>query len=90
VSLGLGAVLASPPAARAQTFYGLAGGLSYGGPEPSGQSYTHGFAVQASVGRQFAQRLGVRIDAFTSGFDDIRPIYAPALCAVGYPSCHGP
>ncbi len=87
VSLGVALLLAYTPAALAQTFYGLAGGLNYSGPVPSGDSYSHGFAVQASVGRQLTRRLGVRLDAFASRFDDSRPMPVCILILQPPPGC---
>ena len=67
------AILFTPsPAVRAQRFYGLAGGLNYAGPTTFGtqgdEHYTRGFALQASGGRQFGDRLGARLDAFLNHF----------------------
>jgi hypothetical protein len=57
----------------AQTFYGIAGGLNYAGALPDAnplpdEHYTRGFALQASVGRQFGDQFGVRLDAFVNHF----------------------
>src|SRR5689334_8648803 len=57
----------------AQTFYGIAGGLNYAGALPDAnplpnEHYTRGFAMQASVGRQFGDRLSVRLDALVNHF----------------------
>jgi hypothetical protein len=88
LSLGVIALLASPGTASAQTFYGLSAGLNYSGPAPAGDTFTQGFAVQASVGRQLVPGLSVRLDAFTSRFDDSRPTvacpcpsFSPGCCA---------
>jgi len=61
------------PAIAAQTFYGIAGGLNYAGSLPDAnplpdEHYTRGFAIQGSVGRQFSDRFGVRLDAFVNHF----------------------
>jgi len=55
------------PAIAAQTFYGIAGGLNYAGSLPD-EHYTRGFVIQGSVGRQFGDRFGVRLDAFVNHF----------------------
>ena len=86
LSLGVIALLASPGTAFAQTFYGLSAGLNYSGPAPAGDSFTQGFAVQASVGRQLVPGLSVRLDAFTSRFDDSRPS-AACPCPLSSPGC---
>ncbi len=86
LSLGVIALLASPGTASAQTFYGLSAGLNYSGPAPAGDSFTQGFAVQASVGRQLVPGLSVRLDAFTSRFDDSRPS-AACPCPTSSPGC---
>jgi len=60
------------PSVGAQSFYGLAGGLNYAGPTTFGtqgdEHYTRGFALQASVGRQFGDRVGARLDALLNHF----------------------
>ncbi len=86
LSLGVIALLASPGTASAQTFYGLSAGLNYSGPAPAGDSFTQGFAIQASVGRQLVPGLSVRLDAFTSRFDDSRPT-AACPCPLSSPGC---
>ena len=86
LSLGVIALLVSPGTASAQTFYGLSAGLNYSGPAPAGDSFTQGFAVQASVGRQLVPGLSVRLDAFTSRFDDSRPT-AACPCPLSSPGC---
>jgi hypothetical protein len=68
LSLGFILLVVVQPALPAQTFYGIAGGLNYAGPAPSDEHYTRGFALQASVGRQFGDRFGVRLDAFVNHF----------------------
>jgi hypothetical protein len=81
----------------AQTFYGIAGGLNYAGALPDAnplpnEHYTRGFAVQGSVGRQFSDRFGVRLDAFVNHFavqaTEIRAFACPmgALCDGSQPN----
>src|SRR5690242_4702784 len=76
-SLTLALLFFSSPTVCAQGYYGLAGGLNYAGPAPDGQQgpqhYTRGFAVQTSVGRQFGDRLGARLDAFLNHFTVQQP-----------------
>ncbi len=90
VPLAFVLLLATSPAVCAQSFYGLAGGLNYAGPAPSGpqgdQHYTRGVAVQASVGRQFGDRLGVRLDAFVNHFAVQQPpVFVALMCPNGGP-----
>jgi hypothetical protein len=66
-------LLAVSSVSSAQTFYGMAGGLNYAGSLPDAnplpdEHYTRGFAIQGSVGRQFGDRFGVRLDAFVNHF----------------------
>jgi hypothetical protein len=49
-------------------FVVLSSVVNYVLPKSSVDSYTQAFAVQASLGRQLAPRLGVRLDASTSRF----------------------
>jgi len=85
------------PAIAAQTFYGIGGGLNYAGSLPNAnplpdEHYTRGFAIQGSVGRQFSDRFGVRLDAFVNHFAvqaiENRAIACPmgALCVGSQPS----
>jgi hypothetical protein len=69
---GLAGLLASSPVLTAQTSYGVSLGLNYIGPAPSGNSYSQGFAVQASVGRQLWPGFSVRLDALATRVDDAR------------------
>ncbi len=86
VPLGFALLLATSPALPAQNFYGLAGGLNYAGPVPAGlqgnERYTRGFALQASLGRQFGGRLGARLDAFVNHFAVQQP---PQVVGVACP-----
>jgi hypothetical protein len=90
-------LVAVQPALPAQTFYGIAGGLNYAGPVPlpnpqSDEHYTRGFALQASVGRQFGDRVGVRIDAFFNHFAVQQPpLFVGVMCPMGSSApCGGP
>lgn len=85
------------PAIAAQTFYGVAGGLNYAGSLPDAnplpdEHYTRGFAIQGSIGRQFGDRFGVRLDAFVNHFavqaTEIRAFACPmgALCDGAQPN----
>jgi hypothetical protein len=58
----------------AQTFVELGGGWNYLAPPPAGQSYGHGFDVQASIGRQFTPDFLIRFDAFTNQFAETVPL----------------
>jgi hypothetical protein len=91
-SLGLVSLLAAP-SAFAQTFYGLSLGLTSAGPAPAAswpvpEYFSQGFAVQASVGRQVVPGfLSVRLDAFTSRFNDIRPTLSGIVPCSSSGSC---
>ena len=93
VWLGLALRLAAPTTAFAQTFYGLAAGVNvarmvavdvYQGFH--GHT-SHGFAVQASVGRRLTRRLGWRVDAFASQVTYTQPSdFAGVMCAYPPPA----
>ncbi len=90
VPLAFALLLTTSPALSAQTFYGLAGGLNYAGPAPAGpqgnERYTRGFALQASLGRQFGDRLGARLDAFVNHFAVQQPPQlVGVMCPIGGP-----
>ncbi|HXI64347.1 MAG TPA: hypothetical protein VNH14_07580 [Gemmatimonadales bacterium] len=77
------------PAIAAQTFYGVAGGLNYAGPDLANfqfadDHYTHGLALQLSVGRQFGDRFAMRMDGLINRFVVQQPfvIVAP-MCPQG-------
>jgi hypothetical protein len=80
-------LLACPRPTGAQTFVEFAGGWNYVGPAPTpgSESYTHGFNVRASIGRPISSRLLLRLDAFTSRFDETTTTYTypPGPCAFG-------
>jgi hypothetical protein len=86
-ALALGCLLAFPAAARAQTFFELGGGWNYVAPahagDPAADKYSRGFNVRASLGRQLAPGFRLRLDAFTSQFDD--KYYPPMFCTDLYP-----
>jgi hypothetical protein len=54
----------------------------------SAERYSHGFALQVSVGRQFSHRLGARLDAFVAHFGVELPPRL-ALCAFSCTSVSG-
>ncbi len=92
VSLGLALLLACPSAALAQMFYSFGGGLNVTRQVPVGPAglfqgnTSHGFAAQASVGRQLTRRFGWRLDAFVSRFDLTQPSdFAGVLCVYNPP-----
>ena len=74
------------PAIAAQTFLGIAGGLNYSRLAPQfAETYTHGFAAQVSMGRQFGSRFGARLDAFTEHFT-VQEL-SPLAVACPLPGC---
>jgi len=77
IAIGLACHLICAPAASAQTFVELGGGWTYLAPAPAGESYSRGFNIRASVGRQIAPHFRWRIDAFRSEFDATRQYYPP-------------
>ncbi len=85
---------AGPVAAPAQTFWGLAGGLNYAGPVPASaqmdERFTHGFAAQASLGRELSSRFGVRLDALVSQFAFQQQPFDTVFCIQIIPSPCGP
>lgn len=88
VWLGLALRLAAPTTASAQTFYGMAAGVNVARTVPVDRydglhgHTSHGFAVQASVGRRLTRRLGWRVDAFASQVSYTQPSdFAGVLCA---------
>ena len=97
LSLGFVLLVALHTALPAQAFYGIAGGLNFVGrvAPPDPQLYersTSGFAMQASVGRQFGDRFGVRLDAFVNHFAVLQPPrFAGVMCPMGSsPPCGSP
>ena len=81
-----------PAAAPAQTYYAVGGGLNYAGPVASLGTDRHGFAAQASLGRQFSSRLAVRLDALISQFAiQDPPQFRGVMCAYPpSPNCPPP
>ena len=71
-AFGLAFLLATSSVATAQTFYGFAGG-----PEVRGNG---GYAAQASLGRQLARHLALRLDVTTSRFGAPEIFSAVAQC----------
>ena len=61
VAFGIAALLAPTHVARAQTFYGAAGGVHLLAPD-----FFRTFTVQASIGWRISRRLETRVDAFGS------------------------
>ena len=66
-------VLAVFSVSKAQTFYGVAGGLTYAGALSDAnlfpdEHYTRPVTIQGSVGRQFGDWLAVRLDALVNHF----------------------
>lgn len=85
LSFCLALLLAAATATSAQTFYGVAGGLNYAGSLPNPNSglprpQLHGFTVQGTVGRQFGDRLALRLDASLHRFPGQTPDVVVALC----------
>jgi len=98
LSLGFILLFAVSSVSPAQMFYGIAGGLNYAGSLPDAnplpdEHYTRGLAVQGSIGRQFGDRFGVRLDALVNRFavqaTEIKLYQCPmgALCS-GAPQSH--
>jgi hypothetical protein len=84
------------PAIAAQTFYGVAGGLNYAGPDLANfqfadDHYTHGLALQLSVGRQFGDRFAMRMDGLINRFVVQHPlvIFAPTCPQCGNQATSG-
>ena len=86
VAIGLGCLLSFAPPALAQTFVEFGGGWNLMTAAPSGDYYSRGISIRASLGRQIAPNLGWRIDLFTSEFDHNVQFYPP--CA--FPGCTHP
>jgi hypothetical protein len=82
MAIGLGLVACAPPA-RGQTFVEFGGGWNLMASAPSGDNYSRGISIRASLGRQIAPKLRWRIDIFTSEFDHNVQFYPP--CA--FPGC---
>ena len=75
--------LFEPDTTSAHTFLELGGGWNYPAPAAFGDNYSHGYSARASIGREIAPRLLVRLDAFRSQFDHNVQFYPP--CA--FPGC---
>jgi hypothetical protein len=81
----LALLLGLSTAAAAQTYYGIAGGLSYAGPADLLGTGGQGFAAQASLGRELSSRFAMRVDALTSQFAFQQRQIAGYLCAYRSP-----
>jgi hypothetical protein len=79
----VGCLIVWPSPIRAQTFVELAGGWNDIGPAPEYASYSHGFNVRGSIGRQITPRFLLRFDGFTSQFDETITTYVYPPCAQG-------
>jgi len=86
IAIGLGCLLVCALPARAQTFVEFGGGWNLMTSAASGDYYTRGISIRASVGSQIAPSVGWRIDIFTSEFDHNVQFYPP--CA--FPGCTHP
>jgi hypothetical protein len=86
VAIGLGCLLSFARPALAQTFVEVAGGWNLMASAPSGDNYSRGISIRASVGSQIAPTFRWRIDAFTTEFDHNVQFYPP--CA--FPGCTHP
>jgi hypothetical protein len=91
LAIGLALMVAWPASAPSQTTFSFAGGLNVArtlstGFAPVHGSTTPGFAVQASMGRQYRGRFAWRIDAFVSQFQLDQPSgWAGVMCAQNPP-----
>src|SRR6266446_4431850 len=73
-------LITAPPSAVGQTFHSLSGGLSFQSKAWAFDSYGRGFALQASIGRQFASWTSLRLNAQVNSFNDYRPPHVGYLC----------
>jgi Outer membrane protein beta-barrel domain len=63
-----------------QTFVELGGGWSYVAPTPSGQAYSAGANLRASIGREVTPNFRLRLDALWNQFDDRTQVFANYPC----------
>ncbi len=69
----LGALLACPVTADAQTFIEVGGGWSYMAPAPTGQDFSRSYSIRASIGQRLSHDVLLRFDAVVNQFGETVP-----------------